>query len=196
VQSEHIYEHSDAASTSQGYTCQMGRLKKIADQIAEQSQPPVDKWQPEHVGEIDIRIDEQGNWFHEGDPILREKLVRLFASILWFENGQHYLVTPVEKLAIDVFDVPYVAHQMEHVDDTWVAVTNTHEQVIIGQDHPVELREYQGQNVPYIRVRYDIWARVNRSIYYQWVTEAIEGQVDEKAALVLSSGGYEFEVAR
>jgi len=179
----------------------MDRLKQIAQQISEQSQPPVDKWQPEHVGEIDIRIDENGNWFHEGDPILRDKLVRLFASILWFENGQHYLVTPVEKLAIDVFDVPYVVHQMEHVDSRndsghWVAVTNTHEQLIVGEEHPVELRDYQGQNVPYVRVRYDLWARVNRSIYYQWVTEAMEAQVDESSALVLMSGGYEFEVAR
>ena len=196
MQNKHIIQHNGAVATAQGYTYCMEKLKKIAVQIAGQSQPPVDKWKPDHVGEIDIRIDEYGNWFHEGEPILREKLVRLFASILWFEKGQHYLVTPAEKLAIDVADVPYIAHQMEYVDSTWVAVTNTHEQVIISQQCPVELREYQGQNVPYIRVRYDIWARVNRSIYYQWVTEAMAAQLDESSALVLKSDDYEFEVAR
>ena len=94
----------------------MDRLKETLAQIEKQQRPPVDKWHPEHVGKIDIRIDTQGFWFHEGDPISREKLVRLFASILWFEKeaegdradglnqslvtGRYYLVTPVEKLAI------------------------------------------------------------------------------------------------
>ena len=190
----------------------MDRLKEILAQIDKQQHPPVDKWHPEHVGEIDIRIDTQGFWFHEGNPIQREKLVRLFASILWFEKehrsdsavgldgsfvtGQHYLVTPVEKLAIVVEDVPFVVHQMEHIEDTWVAVTNTHEQLVIGQDHPVELRSYSGQLVPYVRVRYDLWARVNRSIYYQWVTAAMQDQSDQNDLLLLSSADYQFEVAR
>lgn len=187
----------------------MDRLKEILTQIDKQQRPPVDKWRPEHVGEIDIRIDTQGFWFHEGDPIQREELVRLFASILWFEQddenggideppakGQHYLVTPVEKLAIVVEDVPYVVHQMEHVEDTWVAVTNTHEQILIGEHHCVELRSYLGQLVPYVRVRYDLWARVNRSIYYQWVTAAMQDQSADNQLLTLSSAGYRFEVAR
>lgn len=174
----------------------MDRLKEIAAQIDQQAQPPVHKWRPEHLGEIDIRIDSQGFWFHEGTPIQRDKLVQLFASILWYENQQRYLVTPVEKLAIAVEDVPYLIHQMEHVEDTWVAVTNTHEQVIIAEDNPVELRKYQGQWVPYVRVRYDLWARVNRSIYYQWASQAVAHQQSENDPLTLHSGSYQFEVAR
>jgi hypothetical protein len=111
-------------------------------------------------------------------------------------TGHYYLVTPVEKLAIVVEDVPFVVHQMEHVDDTWVAVTNTHEQLLIGQEHPVELRSYSGQLVPYVRVRYDLWARVNRSIYYQWVTAAMQDQSNDNDLLLLSSAGFQFEVAR
>jgi len=180
----------------------MSRLKELVKQIGKEKMPPVHLWQPEHVGEIDIRIDAQGFWFHEGDAIAREELVKLFASILWHENGQHYLVTPVEKLAIEVADSPYLIHQMEHViepdQEAWVAVTNTHEQLIVGADHPVELRQYQEQWVPYINVRYDLWARVNRSIYYQWVSAAMEAMVsDSKVSnLTLESQGYEFEVAR
>ncbi|MFT5572642.1 MAG: hypothetical protein ACI9FR_001566 [Cryomorphaceae bacterium] len=174
----------------------MNRLKEIAAQIDQQSSPPVHLWKPDDVGEIDMRIDAQGFWFHEGGPILREKLVKLFASILWFEDGQHYLVTPVEKLVIEVEDCAFVVHQMEHVEDTWVAVTNTHEQVIVSQQNPVELRLYQDQWVPYVNVRYDLWARVNRSIYYQWVSEAMQQQASEDARLSLHSGGYWFEVAR
>ncbi len=174
----------------------MNRLEQIAQQIQAQSQPPVHQWQPERTDKIDIRIDAHGNWFHEGDPITREKLVVLFASILWAENGQHFLVTPAEKLSIEVEDVPLIVHQMERVDDAWVAVTNIHEQIIVGAQNPVELRQYQGQWVPYLNVRYDLWARVNRSIFYQWVDAALTTQTTDDSPLELSSQGYVFEVAR
>ena len=173
----------------------MTRLDEIVKQIDEQSQPPVHLWKPKTSGTIDIRIDGNGFWFHEGDPILRDKLVNLFASILWFENGQHYLVTPVEKLSIDVEDTPFLIHQMERVDNTWVAVTNTHEQIIVSDKNPVVLRDYNGQWLPYINVRYDLWARLNRSVYYQWVTEAMETAADDTDELWLQSGDYRFRLS-
>lgn len=180
----------------------MQRLKEIAQQIGQQSQPPVHSWKPEQLGEIDIHIDSQGAWCHEGEPIVRDSLVRLFASILWHEGEHTYLVTPIEKLRIQVDDVPFVVHQMELVDHAWVAVINTHEQVIIGRDNPVELRQYNGQWVPYLNVRYDLWARVNRSIYVQWVNQAVKNLERQGKdwvagqALCLSSQGYQFEVAK
>jgi len=178
----------------------MKRLQEIVEQIEQQPQPPVHLWVPELVGEIDIKIDVDGNWFHEGEPISREKLVRLFASILWFENQQHYLVTPAEKLAIEVADSPYIIHQAEYVDGAWLVTTNTHEQLVIGIEHPVELRDFIGQWVPYVNVRYDLWARVNRSIYVQWVTDALENQgssaEEQGAPVTLSSQGYAFAVAK
>ena len=172
----------------------MTRLEEIAEQIDARRQPPVHLWKPEVLGSIDMFIDSNGFWFHEGEPILRDKLVNLFASILWFENGQHYLVTPAEKLALEVADTPFLIHQMERVGDTWVAVTNTHEQIIIGDQNPVTLREYQGQWLPYINVRYDLWARLNRSVYYQWVTDAMELAGDDSDELWLQSGSYRFRL--
>ena len=174
----------------------MDKLTVIAEQIGQQRFPPVHLWRPQQVGRIDIRIDSQGAWWHEGEPILREKLVRLFASILWFEDQRYYLVTPLEKLAIEVVDTPFVVQQMNLVEAVWVAVSNTGDQFFIGDDHPVELRSYQSQLLPYIRVRYDLWARLSRSIYYQWVNLALEQQASPDAALILRSGGYKFEVAR
>lgn len=171
----------------------MNRLEHIAEQISLQSQPPVHLWKPGNRGAIDIKIDTNGFWFHEGEPILRDKLVALFASILWFENDQHFLVTPAEKLAIDVADVPYIIHQMEKVDGHWVAITNTHEQVIISDDHPVTLREFQGHWLPYVNIRYDLWARLNRSVYYQWVVEAMD-LAGESSDLWLKSGEYRFRL--
>ncbi len=177
----------------------MDRLNEIIEQIDQQKQPPVHLWDPSHVGEIDIKIDVSGNWFHEGSPIRRDELSRLFASILWYQDEQHFLVTPVERLAIEVVDVPYIIHQMEKVGDVWVAITNTHEQVIIGDEHRVELRRFGEQWVPYVNVRYELWARINRSIYVQWVNEALEKQGagdEEGTRLMLSSSNYSFEVAR
>lgn len=172
----------------------MTRLEEIAKQIDAQSQPPVHLWKPELAGSIDIRIDSNGFWFHEGDPIQRDKLVNLFAGILWFENDQHYLITPAEKLSIEVEDAPFVIHQMERVGETWVAITNTHQQVIIGDKNPVTLREYQGNWLPYVNVRYDLWARLNRSIYYHWVSEAMELAGDGASELWLQSGSYRFRL--
>jgi len=86
------------------------------------------------------------------------------------------------------------SHQAELADGTWVATTNTHEQVIIGDQHQVELRQFQGQWIPYVNIRFDLWARVNRSIFYQWVELAIDG--GETDPLKLQSGNYAFEVAK
>ena len=174
----------------------MNKFQEIIQQIEQRKQPPVHLWHPDKVGEIDIQIDAQGFWFHAGEPIKRRKLVNLFASILWFEQGQYYLVTPVEKLAVKVADVPFIVHQAEEVAGCWIAVTNNDEQIIVGIDHPVELRLFQQQWLPYIKVRYDLWARVNRSIYYQWASSAIDACTNESDALLLCSGEYRFEVAR
>ena len=173
----------------------MNRLDQISQQIQKQSQPPVDTWAPDHHGEIDICIDVNGNWFHEGDQIKRDGLVALFSSILWAEAEGYYLVTPAEKLRIKVADVPYMIHQAELCDDAWVVTTHTHEQVILDQDHPVELRKFQDQWIPYVKVRYELWARVNRSIYYQWVDLALQKGGDDPR-LELASGDYKFMVAR
>ena len=169
------------------------RLDQILEEIASHSNPPVHLWTPDHQGDIDIRIDVNANWFHEGEVIARDKLVQLFSTILWSEGNDFFLVTPAEKLKIVVEDVPYVVHQMEKVDESWVATTNTHERLVISEEHPVQLRYFLNEWIPYIRIRYDLWARVNRSIYYQWVEEALSIGSEN---LVLTSAGYHFAVAK
>ncbi|HJW41164.1 MAG TPA: DUF1285 domain-containing protein, partial [Rhizomicrobium sp.] len=42
--------------------------------------PPVEKWHPAHCGDIDIRIARDGTWYHQGSPIGRKELVRLFST--------------------------------------------------------------------------------------------------------------------
>ena len=85
-------------------------LADVAKALAEQRLPPVDQWHPTHCGNSDMRIARDGTWFHQGSPIGREAMVRLFSSILRREaDGSYVLVTPGEKLDIIVEDAPFIA---------------------------------------------------------------------------------------
>ena len=79
----------------------------------ERGLPPVHLWRPEHCGDIDIRIRKDGVWFHEGTPIGREALVRLFSTVLRLDPDGYHLVTPVEKLKIQVEDAPFIATRVD-----------------------------------------------------------------------------------
>ncbi len=172
----------------------MSNLQQLADQIEEEIKPPVHLWKPDFSGEIDIHIDSNGAWYHEGDPIRRYNLVKLFSNILWFEDSHYYLVTPVEKLQIRVDDVPFLIVEVNYIDEHWVATTNLSDQLIIGEDHKVDLRSYKGQWVPYVQVRYDLWARLSRNVYNEWVEEVLKTN-ENGDDLVLNSGDYHFAIA-
>src|ERR1700744_2122062 len=79
--------------------------------------PPVHLWNPPFCGDLDMRIAGDGTWFYLGTPIGRPALVRLFSTILKREDGKHFLVTPVEKVGIRVDDAPFLAVEMQKVDD-------------------------------------------------------------------------------
>ena len=75
-------------------------LEALVAQFDTRDKPPVESWNPEKAGEIDIRIDRQGDWYHGGSKIERKRMVALFSTILWHENGSYFLKTPHEKLQI------------------------------------------------------------------------------------------------
>ena len=57
-----------------------------------------------------MRIARDGTWFYQGSPINRLPLVKLFASVLRREDdGEYWLVTPVERGRVPVEDVPFTA---------------------------------------------------------------------------------------
>lgn len=155
-------------------------LDDIASLADDKSLPPVEKWQPEREGKIDIRIARDGSWHHEGAPINRPALVRLFSTILRREpDGSHVLVTPAEKLAIEVEDAPFVGVEMKLVDapesgQRAVFRLNTGDIVVAGPDHAVELRGDGENALPYLHVRADLWALLARPVYYALMEHAIE----------------------
>lgn len=155
-------------------------IDEIAALAGDRSLPPVEQWHPAREGRIDIRIARDGSWWHEGDPIRREALVRLFSTILRREaDGSFVLVTPAEKLTIEVEDAPFVAVEMKRDGDYLVDTQrlafrlNTGDLVIASPKHSLELREGPDGTLPYLHVRGDLWAKLARPVYYELMELAI-----------------------
>ena len=164
--------------------------------ITRHSLPPIERWQPERQADIDICIRSDGRWWHEGSEIKRHELIKLFASILRRESsGSYYLVTPNEKLQIQVEDVPLLIvestrHVPENGTEQIAMRSNLDDVLTLGADHALELR----QSIPYVYVRRGLWARVTRNVYYQWADWGQPVQEAGKTALVLQSGGEQFSL--
>ena len=149
-------------------------LKAIpAGDMPNRAPAPVETWHPEHAGPIDIAIDMDGNWFHDGSAIRRSGLVALFASILRREpDGSYVLVTPVEKRTIQVADVPFTAVGImvegTAKEQVVTLTTNTGDKVTVGKDHPMRFVEgaaASGVSLPYVTVRGGLEARVSRAVF-------------------------------
>jgi hypothetical protein len=157
--------------------------------------PPVERWNPAHCGDIGMEILADGTWKHEGTRITREPLVRLFASILRKdEDGQTYLVTPVEKIVVRVEDAPFTAIRVDHdgegENQTLVFTTNVGDVVTAGPANPLRV-SYNGEEPrPYVRVRGRLEARILRAPFY----ELVDWAQPRDGKLGLWSGGAWFEI--
>ena len=149
--------------------------------------PPVHLWHPEHCGEIDILVRADGTWMHEGSPIGRRELVRLFSTVLRKDPDGYHLVTPVEKMRIRVEDLPFRAVAMERRGDALVFTTDVGDAVTADADNPivVETDPATGEPAPRIHVRRGLEARIARSIFYDLVEMA---EVVDDRLTVRSSG--------
>lgn len=141
--------------------------------------PPVERWNPAHCGESGMRIARDGRWFHDGAPIDRPAMVRLFASVLRREaDGSHALVTPVEKLSIAVEDAPFLAVEMKSegagTARRLAFRLNTDEVVVAGPAHGLRLAATDDGPLPYLHVRGGLEARLARPVYYEFVEMALD----------------------
>ncbi|WP_267382119.1 MULTISPECIES: DUF1285 domain-containing protein [unclassified Sphingomonas] len=153
-------------------------LAEIARLAAEAKLPPVDKWNPTHCGDSEMRIARDGTWYHQGTPIGREAMVRLFSTILRREaDGRYVLVTPVEKLDIAVDDAPFVAVEMkadgEGRDARLAFRLNTGDLVTAGPAHALRFADGEDGPRPYLHVRGGMEALVARPVYYELAERAI-----------------------
>lgn len=171
-------------------------LSEIAPLVAERRLPPVEQWHPTHCGDSEMRIARDGSWFHQGSPIGRINMVRLFSTILRREpDGGYVLVTPVEKLDIAVEDAPFVAVELKAAGEgeqaELVFRLNTGDLVTAGPNHPLRFSDGEDGPRPYLHVRGAIGngleALVARSVFYDLAERALA--VDPPAVW---SGGARF----
>ena len=142
-------------------------LADLQREIDARRLPPVDKWNPSHCGDSEMRIARDGTWFHQGRPIGRPAMVRLFSTILRREpDGRHVLVTPVEKLDIEVEGTAFRAVEMTsegHGDKRRIALKlDSGDALIVGSAHPLSMGP-----TPRVMVRHGLEAEISRPIYYE-----------------------------
>jgi hypothetical protein len=158
--------------------------------------PPVHLWNPAHCGDIDIVIRRDGLWFHEGSPIGREPLVRLFSTVLRKDPDGFHLVTPVEKMRITVEDAPFIAVRVDRVGDALRFLTNVGDEVEAGPENAirVEAEPGTGEPKPYLHVRRGLEALIRRPVFYELVEMAQERATPDGPRLGVESNGVWFPV--
>ncbi len=158
-------------------------LEKLFKECSNNKLPPVHLWNPEHCGDIGLKIDSNGTWYYQGSPIKRLPMVKLFSTILRLEaDGTYVLVTPVEKIIIDVEDVPFQAVEFTITgrgqDQEILVRTNVDEVVKIAQEHPLtfEIDPENNGIKPYIEIRNGLRARLTRTMTYE-LLDSMDDQI-------------------
>ena len=158
--------------------------------------PPVHLWNPPFCGDLDMRIARDGTWFYLGTPIGRFELVKLFSTILRPDGDDYFLVTPVEKVGITVDDAPFVAVDFNQVDDGLVFETNVGDLVTAGPENPIRVvRDVEtGEPSPYVLVRSNLEALIDRKSFYRLVDIGETADVDGVAWFGVRSNGVFFGI--
>jgi hypothetical protein len=168
-------------------------LAELQAMIDERRLPPVDKWNPTHCGHSAMRIARDGTWYHDGSPIDRPAMVRLFSTVLRREpDGAHVLVTPVEKLEIDVESTAFRAIEM-HTEgngpDRMIALKlDSGDAVVAGPDHALTLVPTGHGPSPRLAVRHGLEAELSRPVYYELAEIALAEGADPPG--VWSDGAF------
>ena len=168
----------------------LAAVAAAAKQVPGRGLPPVHLWHPAHCGEIDIVIRRDGIWMHEGSPIGRAELVRLFSTVLRKDADGYVLVTPGEMLSITVEDLPFRAVAVERRGEALVFTTDVGDESEAGPEHAirVETDPETGEPSPSVHVRADLWARIARPVFY----ELVEMAGVEDGGLMVRSRGVAF----
>ena len=173
-------------------------LGSFQEQISSQQAalPPIEKWNPDFCGNIDMQIKRDGSWFYMGTQIGREALVKLFASVLKREGEDYFLVTPVEKVGIKVADSPFVITQWQKKESKLLLTSNIGDVIEVTKENPIQLfkDKITGATLPYALVRSSLWARLHQNVFYQMAELGQEHNIDGQSHLTLTSGNYRFSL--
>lgn len=149
------------------FSQELRELLKYEDQI-----PPVDQWQPRRSGEVDITVKRDGSWWFQDGPMTRDATIQLFSKILLKEDDQYFLVTPAEKMQLQVELLPFVVRMMdvqgEGERQRVIFSTNVGDTFEVSEEHPIRMiKGDDGDLLPVVRVRRNLEALVSRQVYYE-----------------------------
>ncbi|MER9314898.1 DUF1285 domain-containing protein [Mesorhizobium sp. M0659] len=189
--SEHRGHSLTAATEARGLEALISRAARAGKGAA-----PVERWNPDFCGDLDMEIKQDGTWFYLGTPIGRMPLVQLFSSVLRKdEDGRTYLVTPVERVGIRVVDAPFIAVEMDvsgaGAEQTITFRTNVGDVVEAGPGHPLRFVDENetGGLKPYVLVRGRLEALVARPVMYELVEHGEEIDIGGKTMFAVRSKG-------
>ncbi len=138
--------------------------------------PPVESWNPKYCGDSNMEIKANGEWYHEGKPINRKKMARLFSTIIKKENEDYFLVTPVEKLALTVEWQPFVIVDFSKIRDSkneyYLFTDNFDNRIPLDQENQICLSNFQDLSLPTVKARRNLYASFSRNCYYRLIEEA------------------------
>ena len=134
-------------------------------------------------------------------PIGRERMVRLFSKVLRLdEDGEYYLVTPVEKIRIEVEERPFliIDYQILNKDGHQLISfkTNTGDLFLLDKNHPMNVKINRGteEPKPYVLVRANLEGLISRNIYYKLIELSELKKKDNKEIFILRSDNQDFEI--
>lgn len=170
-----------------------------AKKAGKKGPPPVHLWNPPFCGDLDMQIKRDGTWFYLGTPIGRFELVKLFSSILRKDGDDYFLVTPVEKVGITVEDAPFVAvdfeAQGEGRDQVLCFTTHVGDEAVAGPENPIRVvRDETGEPSPYILIRANLEALLDRKSFYRLIELGCHEQHDGDSWFGVWSGGVFFPI--
>ncbi|WP_196139890.1 DUF1285 domain-containing protein [Aliikangiella sp. G2MR2-5] len=166
--------------------------------IGDSPMPPVEKWNPDYCGEMGLTIKADGQWIYQGTPFTHAKMKQLFSRVIKREGEKYYLVTPVEKLGIEVEWQPFTI-----VDFDWCeghkglqleCLDNCKNKIQIASPERLILSSFLGQQLPAVLVRRNLYAGFNRSCYYRLLEQASIRQDDDTHQVYIRSNGIDFNL--
>ena len=164
----------------------------------EEKYPPVHLWNPDLCEGVEMKIDREGNWFYQGSIIGRDKLKILFSRILKFEDGNYYLVTPVEKVLVKVDLAPYmiIDYEVDSDHENIILKTNLDLSIPLNKEHKLEVKKIGDEHIPFVHVRNNIEGFISRSVYYSLIEIALNQDNGSSDQLTLKSFDCDFNLGQ
>ena len=149
-------------------------------------------------GDIGMYIDRHGAWHHQGSPILRKELVKLFSTVLRRDDvGDHWLITPAEIVPVQVEDTAHVIVDLEIEGEG--AEQTIRFQTLVGTvytlspEHTLRVivDSETAEPSPYFHLDHGLEARLNRAVFYDLADLAVAETINGAHVLgVWSSGAF------